>query len=358
MSFVNDVEKHLDLTPGQKAEVMRELTSHYEEIKEELRASGTPEAQVEEEAQRRLGSPVDVAARLSAVHNSASWRSAVLAAVPFLGSASYACSLMVFKPHIHSPAILAIPATIMSAVVIREFAKGRRPVWLATWFAGALLLFARIVAVLTAPFDTELSYGPFYARGTSVAFVFFIITFIAAWRTKRWLKPVAIFASIGIVSTACALVLRSGWLVTGIALVAMTISLLASWVYLARCVFEEHPYGDAVQASLFLLASFTLRYSVPERQSYLLVVSEIMIAAAVIWFARAPEKELKITAIWLGTYFWSLGYVTESFSSPFAVIAIVGTIVGALIPTLFLYLIISIPLRTPDKEADWPQIAQ
>jgi len=71
MSFLNEVEKRLDLPRGEKARVMAELESHWVEARDELIASGMDATLAEQQAGLRLGTPDDVAARLSAVHNSA-----------------------------------------------------------------------------------------------------------------------------------------------------------------------------------------------------------------------------------------------------------------------------------------------
>lgn len=57
MDFLHEVEKKLDLPPGEKAQVMRELESHLLEIEDELTASGMRECEAESEAARRLGDP-------------------------------------------------------------------------------------------------------------------------------------------------------------------------------------------------------------------------------------------------------------------------------------------------------------
>ena len=68
MDFLEEVEMKLILPPEKKEQVMRELRSHYDEIKTELLASGMSGEEAEKEAQSRMGDPEKVVNRLKAVH--------------------------------------------------------------------------------------------------------------------------------------------------------------------------------------------------------------------------------------------------------------------------------------------------
>ena len=61
---------------------MRELAGNFEEIMQELIASGMEPADALRAAQQRFGDHAEIAARFNAVYNTASWKSAFLAAAP------------------------------------------------------------------------------------------------------------------------------------------------------------------------------------------------------------------------------------------------------------------------------------
>lgn len=368
MGYLNAVEKQLDLPPGPKAEVMRELTSHYKDIFEELLTSGTPEAQVDEEAERRLGSPEDVAARLSAVHNSASWKSAVLAAVPFLASAGFLLGYALTASNASRLAVVAVCCGVWSVFALRELARGRRPVWLATWF-GAMLVCLNILVhnICALHAGANVFVKPQANAIASIGLA--LITLAVALRIRCRVKPVAVVSSISLLMALYLLIQgpteNSKVLVT----FAQCATLIILLVYLARLVFEIHPYGNGTQASLFLLTVFALRYGLQVDYAVYLSFSELLIAAAAVWFARSPSTKYKSWAIWFAAYFWALGFSMELNMKygivkpgcdyqlqPFAFAVL--TTIGALFHMCWIYLIVSIPLGRPLAEADKPRIAQ
>ena len=122
---------------------MRELASHFAELKSELVESGMEASQAELEAEKRLGEPSDVAARLNATHNSASWKSALLCAVPFVcGSVSYLLMTLGVTPGL-AWILYGVMLAAVTVVGIRELVLGRRPAWLVAWLAGSLCVFFR-----------------------------------------------------------------------------------------------------------------------------------------------------------------------------------------------------------------------
>ena len=55
MDFLSAVEAQLDMPRADKAQVMREITSHYQDTREELVSKGMDEAQADREAARNGG---------------------------------------------------------------------------------------------------------------------------------------------------------------------------------------------------------------------------------------------------------------------------------------------------------------
>lgn len=321
MAFLDQVERRLDLPTAVKQQVIRELVSHFTELKSELVESGMEVSKAESEAEKRLGEPADVAARLNAAHNSASWKSALLCAVPFVcGFVSY--SLMSLGV---SRILCGVMLAAVTVVGIREIVLGRRPAWLAAWLAGSLYFFsalAFLVAVL-------LGCG-IYAGLKAMATAPVILLLVAGWRVKRW-RIFAVAAGIVYMYGLSLFHTSSNFAWDTI----MQLGIIALLVMAARATFEIHPHGSASQASLFLLSAFML-YPVlapfvsaigndPAVMGYMAAKS-LLYACPVIWFARTPSNARKgfivLAALLLYPAFdslfpvgvgWTLGQWVQSF---------------------------------------------
>ena len=65
MDFLVRIEKLLDMSPAEKAEVMRELQAHFDELYDGFIELGVAPAEAQAEAESHMGSPSDIAARLN-----------------------------------------------------------------------------------------------------------------------------------------------------------------------------------------------------------------------------------------------------------------------------------------------------
>ena len=251
MDFLTEVEKKLDLPPGEKAQVIRELKSHYEEVKSELAESGTDGLSADEEAARRLGNPQDIASRLQEVHSRATWKSAFLTALPFLGA-------LVFVEEAWLARVVGfIPARVLldcfAAMIVigtwRELVRDRRPIWLPTWLAAAILT----VHFITNRIDI-------LALKTSVDAAVLTGFVLLVWRQapSRWLVLSVILFMLT-VSALGGVFLPHNWThvstaVNVIRAFVVTITLLGLlflWVAVVVKTFSWHRYGDIAQAGLF-----------------------------------------------------------------------------------------------------------
>ena len=340
MSFFSEVERKLDLPSGKKAEVVRELASHYTDARDELLADGMDQQSAETEAELRLGSPLDVAARLSAVHNTASWKSALMTAAPFALSALLLALSTIWKGRL--AAIVTIAALTMpaAALSIRELVKGRRPIFLATWLAVALTgAFGLIRALLP---------GEFYAPSVGVQLMMvwlgllLIVTSAAVWRIEPWRWIVISFGILYVLS-----ILLTTSMHQSLYLVYLMTPLL--FILLSRSVFELHPYGNATQASLFLLGMFTLHYpgivDTPHAAAAMpIVLGWIVCALVVVWLARAPRQPLKYTGLLLALLASSTGgafaaYLLGRFSTaPQIAILLVMSAVTLLVKSCVIFI--------------------
>ena len=346
MSYLNEIEKRLDLPPATKQQVLRELASHFAELKAELVESGMEPPQAEREAEKRLGEPADVAARLNAAHNSASWKSALLCAVPFV--ASITCSALPW-PQVRTPVAVAFTA-LFAAASIRELIKGRRPVWLAPWLAGAMYFSASQVFSVPIIVDNPPSFGASRAMFV-LGGILAALSLVAAWRVHVWQRPVLMYSLIVVVIGAFA-VIRSEASVAGSLGVVLMLGALAWYpcvvvllVYFTRCVLEMHPYGNAMQASLFLLAVLTLEVSGTTSGAVAPAAGELLCAGAIVWMVRAPLRRDKCKAMWAALFLWGLGSPIVSLLPDVTFARLVLAAVSAAVSACIAYFVVSIPIR-------------
>ena len=307
MSFLREVEKRLDLPRGEKARVLAELESHWVEARDELIASGMDATSAEQQAGMRLGTADDVAARLSAVHNSATWKSSLLAAIPFVAAPLLALFTPTNAPPILYGLILRLSFLgLMLAGSVRELVSGRRPIWLASWLAAGLLAVPGVVWHFVGHSITlGGAIKPDSASLTalrqinmiSVAVIALVMT-AALWGSSKWRIPALILglwsilaASVSLdhASAASALAVWCG------SLAAVALSVLFAWR-----VFASHRHGSAAQASLFLLTFMTTGYGPGFGGSPLFMFMVIMActsAIAVVCFARVGNSSRKVLVI-------------------------------------------------------------
>ncbi len=301
MDFFSEVERQLDLPPDEKAQVIRELESHYLEIKDELIATGTDPAHAEQEAARRLGDPGEIAVRMQQVHCRATWKSAFLAAAPIQAPALLA--MLVHGAHgMHLLTLNALGITAMllqaglfGGVAIRELVLGRRPVWLPTWLAGGLVALAGLAWALGPP-------GPPYSMVVALVSTALpiAVALLLCWKSPKWRA-----AAIGVpVATALFLGVRGGVIIRSPLFWGSISSVLhaAVWTLIALRVFAAHRHGNAPQASLFLFAYFFAYFAPvvwggPYPAFLLYLLLWLLPVAAVVVYARASTWRNKIVAL-------------------------------------------------------------
>lgn len=359
MDFLNEVEKKLDLPPAEKAQVMRELRSHYEELRDEFTGKGMDASQAEQEAARRLGEPDDLASRLQSVHCRATWKAALLTAMPFLGlilrplaiklALHYPCSHWIRSLSIHSEPMLFCAVMLTGSIIALR--GGKRPVWLATWLAAgiALPLWAaqkHLNPLYLADTGSDLAY---WCMLTTVAAVllFGAMTLWILWRSLRW-RRITLYATILVI---LAVILAYRVLPSDIFFllcIASASVITASFVMaIALQLFARHPYGNAPLASLFLFTTYL--YSKQQITSYYLLHGEplplLMFAITVLvvtLYARLSTWQRKLTALTAGAVLTgminSIEYI-PMLGSPEGALYIGVTIGGALILTAWVVLV-------------------
>ena len=318
MDFLAEVEKKLDLPPGEKAEVIRELKSHYDELRGELVASGMDAALAAQEASRKLGDPADVSSRLQAIHCRATWKTALLTACPFLGGVfSTILRIPAFRSHqgtyayasalhsywIHALIITAVVTAILVIGSIRELVHNRRPIWLTTWLAVGMLGLVGIVQSgegiysLTAPPESQPSIY------LSVVFMILLLGAAAMTTFRRSTRHFLILggwtALAEVVYAAMHVtIVHTGWFAYFLIVIPAPLVMAV-----ALGIFGHHPYGNAAQASLFLFAFYagTRSYSTIDYHWMLMLAGSLLptlaILATVLAYTRSAGWQRKVAIL-------------------------------------------------------------
>ena len=307
MHILKRIETMLDLPDAEKAEVMRELNSHYEEIRNELLASGMEPARAEEEAGKRLGDPAAVASRLSAVHCVAPWKSAFWAVVPFLPA-----GFAIARHLLHGVwaqamlVLLVLSGVLIMAGTVRGFRSGGRPVWLPIWTAASISM---VYGGINASFVACRGLACFRFLWAVLPVLYAVLPAVVAiwlcWRLRGWRLVAVLIAVCGIplyillpVVLYGALPITGMWPYSGF----LSLVIMAVWVMLALRVFALHRCGSAAQAALFLFgmqmaAGFGANPLNPFFPWWNVLGYAIVGTVAVLTFARAPSFPLKLSLI-------------------------------------------------------------
>lgn len=203
MDFLGEVSRRLDVPPGEKEQVLKELASHFRELRDELVKGGMSEAEAETEAAGKMGTPQEIASRLQKVHMRSSWKGVLLTALPVAGMILLSVFWHVFPDYFSSKPwpypfasfwvlmmmiFCAGFTVIMTAGVVRELAADRRPVWLTTWLPaaimGVLILFVDIILPWTGFEHRMLSPGEHPHLIVMIPQIF-VIWLLAMWAFRR-----------------------------------------------------------------------------------------------------------------------------------------------------------------------------
>jgi hypothetical protein len=352
MDFLTTIENLLDMPPAEKAEVMRELAAHFDELRAEFATSGMDAVAAQARASQRLGTPSDIAARLNAAHNTASWRSALLCTVPFAASAVYSvvAALGAASGVRYAVAIgICVVALLASA---RELLRGRRPIWLATWLAMGLGCIPAVLSPLGG--STPLMSDQRAAAVTVL--ILCLIVLVLGLAIRRLLKAVVITCVLAALSAIGALLITS-W----VPVLVMMVSAVVLLVLVMRLVFELHPYGSGAQASLFLLAMLALGLSGPGRTpTWVQALDPALCGLAIVWFTRAPQRRTKMQACYVALFVHALAggaFFTIMLDAHFP-FSLLSAILSAAFSAWVCQLIVCWPLRSEESERNRLTIAR
>lgn len=315
MGYMDEVGKHLDMPPAERDQVLRELSIHHREVREELAARGMAPDAIEREAARRLGAPCDVASRLNAIHCTASWRTALLLAAPTVGTmAGFWARMQGLGPWLS----LAVTA-ILFAGTLRELWLGRRPLWLVSWLVASW----QILGILASAPATELTLTHAKPSMWSLilarlpAYAVLIGVCLAAFRhSRRWLAVSLGLAALSIgIGLAHQLAMgHHWWSMAGWAMRARLVTVFALYLLVAMRTFWGHRETHPTHVSLFLFLQICggfgigLLHAQPmvDRYPAAYLATVLLPGLAVLLYARASSWRLKLGVLGAGLWLWHL----------------------------------------------------
>lgn len=363
MNYLKSVERLLDMSPAEKARVMAELEAHWVDLRDELIASGTNQMLAEQLAERRLGMPEDVAARLSAVHNSATWKSALLAAVPFLAP----LFLLISQPYIGiiTPGVLLMLILFGVLLVgsVRELAHGRRTIWLASWLGASFSIAMYLPGLLRfAPPNPAF----IKVAHSVMSIIPTMCLVVGIWSNRKWRIPAIALLVFSLCPPLFITAAQGQSLIPMLFMFGAWIAQQMLVVMFAWQIFGRHPYGNAAQTSLFAIVYCGFA-NISGLNIWLLVAVIVLKGLLVILFARVSQWQHKlITGLAFGYVFGLQNTAKTAIwiaqTSPQRDILTLGLIVCA---TAAVYAIVfAIPVVAPfvierlGRRKDQMQIAQ
>jgi|GEM_PF-5770579 len=184
--------------------------------------------------------------------------------------------------------VIGIVATIIS---VRELINDRRPVWLAPCLLLAIACFG---AIGTSIFGITKSSNK-YLHIAYPAFVivsFSVISFIASYQYRKWLK---IITFLSLTCSICILFIE--FIDTSFSIKACFVFLtlvifVIMGIMFSRCIFEFHKYGNAMQASMFLLSFSAL--AGPSDALYQAGIDTLIAVVMIILVTRASSRQGKL----------------------------------------------------------------
>jgi hypothetical protein len=288
VTYLEKVAKLLDLAPKQKSEVIKELESHITFTTEELIEQGIPTDEARSEAENRMGTPEDVALRINAEYNTASWKTAIFAALPFL--ASFLLMLLPKTSHIQLVGIIVI-GIVASIFSVRELIKDRRPVWLAPCLLLAIACFGAIGTSIFGITKASDKYNNI-AYPAFVIVSFSLMSIITTYAYRKWFGTTAILSFLCFICTFFIVAVNTNLFIKGGLVCLVLVAIIIMGIMFSRCIFEFHKYGNAMQASIFLLSTYA--FSVSPDILYQAGINTLIAVVMIILVTRAPSRQSKL----------------------------------------------------------------
>jgi len=370
MAFLDEVRKKLDLPPAEKEQVMRELESHYHEVEDEALSTGMNECEASAEAAKRLGDPSDIAQRMQTVHTRATWKTALLTSLPFLGImlihilAIFNASQGVHRPFDISRALVsALLCTVFILGSIKELRADRRPLWLATWLPIGFTIGLNLISMIFVKYiHITLSHDGYMTQGdniyviqmglrTSIEMLF--LGLMSIWIYKKSNKWKSVILGVTIIGLFTNILLayfihtHNGNLMNLLYPVRVFFYGIIIMLFATR-LFLRHPYGNKIQTSIILYAF--LMPGLPMNGIsdinlifWLLIIYAIVSALMILFVARTAQWQVKQWLLCSTIIILTLlGAILSIFvlSTPYDILLLYMSIINAL---AFVFWIVFIP---------------
>jgi hypothetical protein len=254
LNYLDNLKEYLRLDPEIENDVVRELNSHIEDKRQELKESGLSEEEATATATKLLGSSRLVAKQMYEVYSQGSWQQALIAALPhFLIAGLFALRWW------HHAAWLIVVLAAAICTVIYGWCHGK-PAWLFPWLSYCLIPVLVVGTMLV------------YLRGAWAWFA--VIAYI----------PLALLVAVPITKKT----IKRDWLFASLML--FPIPIVLSWILALglgdKIPWYKHLYETAPLITLtFAMLAITVAVFIRVRQRWakvgILLVLDILILAII-----------------------------------------------------------------------------
>ena len=131
-SYLANLAKQLQLVPGEKDDILKEMKDHLEERTAEMEEAGLSPLEARRRASQQMGRPGVVADDLYAVHSRGSWRDILLATLPHLLLAA------LFALHLWTEILVLMVAMALFTFIAYRGWKNSGAKWTYSWLGYSL----------------------------------------------------------------------------------------------------------------------------------------------------------------------------------------------------------------------------
>ncbi len=131
-SYLANLAKQLQLVPGDKDDILKEMKDHLEERTAEMEKAGLSSLEARRRASQQMGRPGAVAGDLYAIHSRGSWRDILLATLPHLLLAA------LFALHLWTEILVLMVAMALFTFIAYRGWKNSGAKWTYSWLGYSL----------------------------------------------------------------------------------------------------------------------------------------------------------------------------------------------------------------------------
>lgn len=131
-SYLANLAKQLQVVPGDKDDILKEMKDHLEERTAEMEKAGLSSLEARRRASQQMGRPGTVAGDLYAVHSRGSWRDILLATLPHLLLAA------LFALHLWTEILILMVSMALFTFIAYRGWKNSGAKWTYSWLGYSL----------------------------------------------------------------------------------------------------------------------------------------------------------------------------------------------------------------------------